>query len=649
MRTATNRLLPCLANLLQVLIVGMLLSACGGASDSPGSSLASAKGTTATESMNTIASTSEFVTGTTIEDFNDPATIERWKFYNGKEFPGADGSIALGEGYEGTGLKLNYDFQCIPANSGTSCGRYVVATYTPSQPIWPGSAIRIMVRSPADIRIALRVFDESGQVLQYWLERPLEARDVNDWHSLTAPLQHPALYWNGANNGVLQGQIKSIQILANVHSGLHPVSGTVDIDDVSMLDSADAQHTLDLASAALTPIPSGAATLGPRIGVAYHFPQHKVDALDNAHAAGISFVRTDMWWTNVEKNNALGRYDFSHYDQLVAELEKRGMGALFIIATMYAPSAYDILTPEGVAAYARFAKAAAEHYAWRNVRFEIANEPNHPTFWKGTPEQYFDLCRAGIDAIHEGNPSAQVSTGGLAGFDVEYLKKELSSGAADRANGIGIHPYRSSAPETLVSTMLLGEHLVQKITGKDIPVWNTEWGYSLSQMGGGDGHSDAFRHRQAVLLARAMLSQWTLGSPMAVWYDLVDDGINPAENEHNFGLLDANYNEKPAMRALREFAAWAKRRTNNGLMRNLPSGLHIMKLEGAGDVVFVAWNSEPNAKVQLRIPSAGSPSAVNLLGLPLSGLPDSSSESSYLVFTLSESDGPIYIRYPKGS
>ena len=260
--------------------------------------------------MSTFAPKSALVTASTIESFIYPGALARWKFYNGQEYPGANGSIAFGEGHEGLGLKLNYDFQCIPVNSGTSCGRYVAATYTPSKPIQPSPAIRIMVRSPAEIRMALRVVDESGQVLQYWLDRPLEARDVNGWHPLTAPLHHPALYWNGANDGVLHGQIKSISILAEVRSGLHPVSGAVLIDDVSMLSSFDAQHTLDLADPALTPVPPGAATLGPRIGVAFHPSRHKLESLDNARTAGISFVRSDMWWTNVEKNNALGRYDF---------------------------------------------------------------------------------------------------------------------------------------------------------------------------------------------------------------------------------------------------------------------------------------------------------------------------------------------------
>lgn len=657
MKPIMNQLLQRLAHLGLALVAGLLLSACGGGGGGGGSA-ASGNNTTSSAPANTretTAAQAAVVIGTTLENFSDATSIAYWKFSNGKEFPGASGSISTGEGHDSSaGLKLNYTFRCILDGGVTKCGRYVSADYTPPKPIEPGAAIRVMVRTPAEIEMGLRVVDESGQTLQYRLSRPLEARHADTWYPVVASLQHPYVYWGGANNGVVHRTIKSISVLANVHASVHPISGSVAIDDVAMLDSFDSTHFLDLKTIALTPVPPTAAELGRRVGIAYHPSRHTPITLDHAKSAGIAFGRTDMYWVNVEKNDALGSYDFARYDELLAELEKRGMGALFIISPSFAPAAYDIYTPAGVAAYARFAKAAAQRYAGRDVRFEIVNEPNHSTFWKGTPEQYFALCKAAIDAVHKGNRSAQVSTGGLATgklslFDVDFLNKLLASGAGDHANAIGNHPYRPNGPETVVSTTLLGEYLVRKITGKAIPIWNTEWGYSLVQLGVKDGHADSFRHRQAVMLARTMLSQWVVDAPMVVWYDLGDDGLDKTNNEHNFGLLDVNHNEKPAIVALRQFSTWAQGRVYKGLMKNLPAGLHVMKLEGPDDTVFIAWNSEPNATINLRIPAAGSPSVVDFLGSPLSGMAGGGGASSYREFALGENDGPIYMRYAKGA
>jgi hypothetical protein len=63
----------------------------------------------------------------------------------------------------------------------------------------------------------------------------------------------------------------------------------------------------------------------------------------------------------------------------------------------------------------------------------------------------------------------------------------------------------------------------------------------------------AVQQRQAALAVREMLTVWALGLPLAVWYDLRDDVPDRANPEHNYGLLDASGNEKPAMVAIRNF------------------------------------------------------------------------------------------------
>ena len=89
--------------------------------------------------------------------------------------------------------------------------------------------------------------------------------------------------------------------------------------------------------------------------------------------------------------------------------------------------------------------------------------------------------------------------------------------------------------------------------GEKAEIWDTEWGYAsydyFSQNLRGDGHSAPGRKRQAVLACREALTVWALGLPVAVWYDLRDDGDDPKNPEHNYGLLDAKNADKPAMQA----------------------------------------------------------------------------------------------------
>jgi hypothetical protein len=282
------------------------------------------------------------------------------------------------------------------------------------------------------------------------------------------------------------------------------------------------------------------------------------------------------------------------------------------------------------------------------VRFELGNEPDNAKNWgqsANRAQEYAALCKEGVAAAHRGDPAAAVSTGGLSWFAFEYLRQALEADAAEGANAIGIHGYRPGGPESLVDSLLLANWWIQRITGENIPVWNTEWGYSLGAAPG-DGHSTSFRQGQAVLAVRQMLSQWALNMPLAVWYELIDDSTDPNQVEQNFGLLDFNLNEKPAMQAVRMLTSQADGRTYKGLVKDAPPGLHIMKLEGGSDLVFIAWNSLPDTNANLLLPTPGLLSTANYLGTPVTGVLESGS-TSYWSFQLDQSDGPIYIRYAK--
>jgi hypothetical protein len=578
---------------------------------------------------------------TAIDNFENRAIVAPWKFWAAAD-SGATGSIGSVAGHGSSrALALNYNFQCITVSSGNHCGQSVAAILALPRPALSGAAISFMAKSTPDIQLVVSVIDQSGQSLNYQTSRQLEARDPASWYQVTIPLNKPSSYWGGANNGTVQSQIKSIWISASGPRDF-PVAGTVSVDDIAVLSSLDTQYVLQ-PTAAVIPAPSGAASLAPRIGVAYHPWNARIAALDVAHAAGISFVRTDLMWNWIETN---GVYNFSSPDLLVAALEARGMGAIFIIH--YAHSAHNVKTAEGVAAYGRFAEAAARRYAGRKVRFELGNEPDNAGSWgqsANPAQEYAALCKEGVAAVHRGNPAAAVSTGGLSWFAFDYLKQLLAADAAEGANAIGIHGYRSGGPESLVDSLLVANWWIQRITGKNIPVWNTEWGYSLGAAPG-DGHSASFRQGQAVLAARQMLSQWALNMPVAVWYDLIDDGTDANHNEQNFGLLDFNLNEKPAMQALRTLTSQASGRAYKGLVKDAPPGLHIMKLEGSNDLVFIAWNSLPNTSADLRLPIPGLLSTANYLGTPVSGVLQSG-PTSYWSFQLDQADGPIYIRYAK--
>src|SRR5437016_7858018 len=65
------------------------------------------------------------------------------------------------------------------------------------------------------------------------------------------------------------------------------------------------------------------------VGVNIHFTTGHEKDLDLIAAAGFRFIRMDFGWGGVERKK--GEYDWSAYDGLTANLDKRGLRAIYIL------------------------------------------------------------------------------------------------------------------------------------------------------------------------------------------------------------------------------------------------------------------------------------------------------------------------------
>lgn len=219
----------------------------------------------------------------------------------------------------------------------------------------------------------------------------------------------------------------------------------------------------NLAAAALmlAPLMVQAATLPtPALanspGINIHFTRGNTKDLDMIAAAGIKIVRMDFIWQDIETQK--GVYNWASYDELVNNLVKRGLRPYFILdfsnslyedvhilttsdGTPYAAYVDSPNSPDSVAAYAAWAKAAALRYQSKNVVWEIWNEPNI-TFWKPTPNvvDYTTLSKATCNAIHAAVPNSTVIGGATSKFDWNFLYAYLGSGVLECIDGVSVHP-----------------------------------------------------------------------------------------------------------------------------------------------------------------------------------------------------------------
>lgn len=299
-------------------------------------------------------------------------------------------------------------------------------------------------------------------------------------------------------------------------------------------------------------------------GINIHFITGQEKDLDMIAAAGFRFIRMDFLWQAIERTK--GNYDWAAYDELTANLNKRGLGAIYILD--YSNSLYedqvnssdpltnkeqkDIASPrksESIAAFARWASASAAHFKGSNIIWEIWNEPNI-FFWKPKPDvkEYIALAIATCKAVRSVVPDATIIGPASSEVPMPYLESFLASGVLEYLDAVSVHPYRdySKSPETAASDYKNLRGLIERYAPdvkKKMPIISSEWGYSSSTKG-------VSLEKQEAYIVRMQLSNLLNNIPVSIWYDWKNDGDDPTEHEQNFGTVTSDLKPKPAYTAV---------------------------------------------------------------------------------------------------
>lgn len=350
------------------------------------------------------------------------------------------------------------------------------------------------------------------------------------------------------------------------------------------------------------------------VGVNIHFVQGHQKDLDLIAAAGIKFVRMDFTWEWIEGKK--GEYNWSPYDELVSNLEKRGLRAIFILDYSHSQYEEQVETrngvtqkperntaspqhPESIAAFVKWAAASAKHFHGKKIIWEIFNEPNG-FFWKPKPDapQYTTLALATAKAIRAAQKDATIIGPATAGLPLDYIETFLRSGILEFIDGVSVHPYREGAPETAGGEYKKLRELIDRYAPKSkrgkIPILSGEWGYT-SRTGG------VSLETQACNAARQQLFNLLEGIPLSIWYDWKNDGEDPSEGEQNFGTVAHDLKPKPAYLALQT------------LTRAL-SGCRIERLwptERKDDFILVC--SDKNSAKKIAAWTTGEPHTISIL------------------------------------
>lgn len=333
-----------------------------------------------------------------------------------------------------------------------------------------------------------------------------------------------------------------------------------------------------------------------RMGTGVHFQQGPTSNWRNYDLdktmpllaeSGITWLRNAIYWSQVETTR--GRYSIP--EASLRWIEKANEAGLKVSITFNGgnPLYTDRFDPE---AYAKAAAYVAKTLEGKIGAIEILNEPYHKSYagyykgaWNGVEKdgsisswvgKYVKLINTAAPAIKAANPAIKVT--GL-GSVAPVNFRQLEMGIVPEVDAITDHPYSyrlvpellpwaaqpsiirrdgiATADEkgTFTSQIAMYRERSAKFNGPK-EIWLTEWGWSTYQEAKAGGiYAGYTESAQAKYILRRFVESIGVGVERSFQYDFRDDGADPHNAEHNFGLLRLDYTPKPSYYAVRRLAA----------------------------------------------------------------------------------------------
>lgn len=315
----------------------------------------------------------------------------------------------------------------------------------------------------------------------------------------------------------------------------------------------------------------------PILGVQIHaskFDKSPDVMLSLLEKYNIKSFRTDYRWSWIETNKNFFTPADNKVERIIKLAKINGIDPILTLNennNIYKPIVtFDgnkiIPNNESIEAFANYSGWTANHFKGTVSIFEIWNEwvqrnikTNKQAITSNDSAQiYANLVVKSCTAIKKSNPKAIVIAGSTSPLDassntwlINFLSKK---GVLDCIDGISLHPYNFNINKSLnsqpviQSIMNLHDTLAYKFPNKNINFYITEIGVP-SVKNADYSMQDTVNYFQSFMSNISKLS-YVKG---VWWYDFINDGNNPFDKEHNFGILNNDFSPKPVAKVLEGF------------------------------------------------------------------------------------------------
>jgi len=305
----------------------------------------------------------------------------------------------------------------------------------------------------------------------------------------------------------------------------------------------------------------------------YKTEQDVEKAIKKVKGLGVSFVRADFPWNNIEETK--GIFDFKRYDYIVEACTKHNIQIVGVLGYS-APwtGAEWNNPPPNQDDFINYVEVVSERYKGKIKYWEIWNEPDSSTYWtlKDNLKTYTELLKKSYRKLKEVDSSFIVVLGGMTDEGYYALKNIIHHGGAEYFDIFNFHPFVDPLGEDPMK--MLGYRLKPvlrelKKNSLNKKIWITEigcpgvikptkenaWfcGTSTDEKQQADFLKDVYEY----LLGHEEVEK--------IFWAFLQDTQQFHTGVDNFGLLRHDYSSKPAYETYKSIIKdWKRNNRNNG-------------------------------------------------------------------------------------
>ena len=275
------------------------------------------------------------------------------------------------------------------------------------------------------------------------------------------------------------------------------------------------------------------------------------EGIDMLRKANIGGARLEIDWDKVELEP--GNFDWTKSSEkdFYDELKANNMDVLALLFRM--PTHYEAVhsstipeTEKQIEGYKKYIEYMLKEIGDYTRYYEIWNEPNMTTFnYRRAPgDVYMAITKIAADLIHKANKDNEVCAFGMTYLGLKksdiskrlpkvYYTECLDSGLCGCVDAIAIHPYGGiDSLEKRVMENIVGWYRdeFKAKYNKTLPMWNTELGYSASQLDSED-RKGFYNSRSCIYLKSRDLATFNC------FYNFEKKGTIDYDREFQFGMV----------------------------------------------------------------------------------------------------------------